>query len=46
MGNNIETMYNAIHYKLKVMNVEDDILKASSIINNRYEYPSKEKTVG
>ena len=33
-GGNIETMYNMIPYKSKVIHVDDGILKVSSIIDN------------
>ena len=36
---NIETMYNMVPYKLKVIHAEDDILNFSPIILNRNANP-------
>ena len=40
-GGNIKTMYNIIPYKSKMVNVEDGILKISSIIKKINAYPRK-----
>ena len=45
-GENIETMYNIIPYKSKVINVESYILNFSPIIQNRNAYPRKENDCG
>ena len=44
-GDNIETMYNIIPYKSKVIHVKEYILNFSSIRQKINSYPRKEKTV-
>ena len=45
-GDNIETMYNIIPYKSKVVYVEYQILNVSPIRQNINNYPRKEKNCG